>query len=270
MKHLIRNYQMILAILVISSLFACQKDDQPTSADTTYYPDAALKSQGDKIFYGPSVPIGHGVARAWISQDISGNPTAVGINLTEKALESLPDQPSSWVLFFPNHGATDFYTHVLVDWNPQGHEPPGVYDQPHFDFHFYIISNEERLMIGPDDTLQFANAPAGQYVPPAYLQIPGGVPQMGAHWVDLLAPEFNGGDFTRTFIWGSYDGEFIFWEPMITLDYLLSHPDEIVPVRQPLAYARDGWYAGDYAVKYSSKPNEYCIALVNLAFQEGN
>ena len=92
---------------------------------------------------------------------------------------------------------------------------------------------------------------------------------MGAHWVDLLAPEFNGGTFTRTFIWGSFDGAFIFWEPMVTLDFLLTHPSEVIPVRQPESYALDGWYAADYCVEYSTRPNQYSIALLNLTYQEG-
>ena len=32
------------------------------------------------------------------------------------------------------------YKFVQFDWNPAGHEPAGVYDLPHFDFHFYTVS----------------------------------------------------------------------------------------------------------------------------------
>jgi hypothetical protein len=56
---------------------------------------------------------------------------------------------------------------------------------------------------------------------------------MGAHWADLLSPEFSGSPFTKTFILGTYDGKVIFWEPMITRAYLLTQPDEFVTVRQP-------------------------------------
>jgi len=33
---------------------------------------------------------------------------------------------------------------VELDWNPGGHEPAGVYDTPHFDFHFYTIDVAQR------------------------------------------------------------------------------------------------------------------------------
>ena len=34
-----------------------------------------------------------------------------------------PDVPFKW---------------ALLNWNPKGHIPPGVFDKPHFDVHFYI------------------------------------------------------------------------------------------------------------------------------------
>ena len=132
-----------------------------------------------------------------------------------------------------------------------------------------MLFRSAQMMIGPNDSAQFANAPASQYVPSLYLQTPGGVPAMGAHWIDLTSPEFNGGIFSKTFIWGSYDGQFIFWEPMITRDYLLAHPHDNVALRQPQAFQHDGWYPQNYTIDYSTSPKEYTIALTNLAFHQG-
>jgi len=113
-------------------------------------------------------------------------------------------------------------------------------------------------------------APAPKYIPDLYMQTPGLVPQMGSHWVDVTSPEFQpGGTFTKTFIWGSYNGEFIFWEPMLTLDYLLSKPDDLIDLRQPDAYQRDGYYATQYCVTYSASPKQYTIALLNLVYRKG-
>ncbi len=42
---------------------------------------------------------------------------------------------------------------------------------------------------------------------------------------------------------------------------------DIIPVRQPEAYQRDGWYANSYKVWYSTKPNEYTVALTDLTYQ---
>lgn len=266
MKKSIRLALVFLVVPVLFLMEGCRKDDETIVSSNS---DVVLKSKSLNTFYGPTIPIGNGVGRAWVAVNQQGDPTAVGINLSEKALEKLPLEPTQFVLDLPKTKGENFYTHALVDWNPEGHEPPGVYDLPHFDFHFYIISNEARMAIGPNDLAQFANAPDAKYVPSAYWQIPGGVPQMGAHWVDVTSPEFNGGIFTKTFIWGSYDGSFIFWEPMITRDYLLSHPDDVIPVRQPEAFEKDGWYATNYKISYTTNPNQYTVALTNLNYHQG-
>ena len=264
MKSYNRNLKAVIFLSVVVGMTACQKDEPMESSE-----QLTTKNSHGKTFYGPAVPVGNGVAQAWISEDADGMPTAVGLKLNEKALENLPSEMENWVLYLPKQGATDFYTHILLDWNPGGHEPPGLYDLPHFDIHFYTIPEEERLLIGPAGAPEFDIAPAPQYIPDNHMQIPGGIPQMGAHWVDLDSPEFNGEVFSTTFIWGSWDGSFIFWEPMITLDYLLLQQDETIEIPQPSAYERDGWYAGDYRVSYSTRPNEYNIALVNLNYIMG-
>ena len=270
MKNSLKVSSVALIVIGGVILQSCQKEDQFSSQanpSSNSNPVSAAVRPG--IFYGPTVPIGSGTARAWVKENEDGNPVAVGIDVSEKALEKLPDQPASWVLFFPRTKGENFYTHMLVDWNPQGHEPAHVYDLPHFDFHFYWISNEDRLAIGPLDSSQFDTSPDAAFIPYNYMLTPGIVPQMGAHWVDLEAPEFTGGIFTRTFIFGSYHGNFIFVEPMITRAYLLTHPDETLDVRQPSAFQRSGWYPENYVVKYSSIPGRYTISLTGLTFRQG-
>lgn len=270
MKKIVRFLLFLLVVPVLFFTESCQKNEEvlaPTGSNIDS--ELVLKSKSLNTFFGPAVPVGKGIARAWISVDKQGTPTAVGINLSEMALSGLPHDPAQFVLDFPDMKGGNFYKHALVDWNPEGHEPPGVYDLPHFDFHFYIVPNEDRMAIGPSDPDKFGIAPAEKYIPPMYAPTPGGVPQMGAHWVDVTSPEFNGGIFTKTFIWGSYDGSFIFWEPMITLDYLLTQPNDLIALRQPEAFQKDGWYATNYKISYTKNPNQYTVALTNLIFHVG-
>jgi hypothetical protein len=269
MKRHTAKFAMLLSAGFIFLSQSCQKDHQFDSAsDRHHKTNHEHKEKHDNTFYSSSLPMGDGIIRAWIKQDYSGEPVSVGINFSEKALQNLPSEPAQFVLLLPKNKGKNFYTHALVDWNPAGHEPDGVYTVPHFDFHFYIIPNEDREAIGPNDLAQFANAPDLKYIPDNYLQIPGGVPQMGAHWADLLSPEFSGSPFTKTFIWGTYDGKVIFWEPMITRAYLLQHPDEFVPVRQPQAFQVDGYYATGYKINYSESPKEFTVSL-DLEYHEG-
>ena len=261
MKNFIKLILFFLVIPALSLLESCQVKDE------VIFPPGS--TMDPNTYFGPSVALGNGDAKAWLTVNKNGDPTSVGVNLSEKALEGLSNDLAQIVLPFPADKGKGFYTHAFLDWNPKGHEPVGVYDLPHFDFHFYITSIADRMAIGPKDTVKFANAPAPKYVPSDYMKTPGGVPQMGAHWADLLSPEFKGGVFTKTFIWGSYDGKFTFWEPMITLDYLLMHPNVMETLRQPEAYQRDGWYANKYKVSYSSIRHEYTIALTNLQYHKG-
>ncbi len=273
MKNYFRYSIVFLIVATVAFLQACQNEGGLlVNEDLTENPAAELKSQNVNTFYGPTVQIGHGVARAWVMVDKNGDPQSVGINFTAKALERLPEEPSSYVLYFPENKGWGFYDHALIDWNPHGHEPPGVYNLPHFDFHFYIISNEERLAIPPKAPSEFDTPPETKYWPPAYFETPGVVPEMGAHWIDLLSPENtpdpNDGIFTQTFIWGSYAGEFIFWEPMVTIAYLNWKPDAEFTVRQPSAFQIEGWYPMNYEIKYSMHPEQYTVALTNLVHHD--
>jgi hypothetical protein len=75
--------------------------------------------------------------------------------------------------------------------------------------------------------------------------------------------------FTKTFIWGSYQGEFIFFEPMITRAYLLGNPNDEVSLTQPSTFQRSGWYPEKYKIESLQNPDKYTITLSGLTYHEG-
>lgn len=252
--------------------------------------------------YGTSIKLGDGRARAYVTLDEKSDaPLEIGIALDERALDGLPASgsghhggsaaPHTFLLELPARYATPF-RFVELNWNPAGHEPQGVYEGvPHFDFHFYTITQPEREAIVPSDP-QFAakanNVPTGDYVPPfnAALGPPGvppagvAVPMMGVHWVDVRSPELQAllgkpegyKPFTTTFIHGSWDGRFIFWEPMITRAHLLEKKtatdpavrDQIVPIPTPARYQIPGYYPSAYRITWDAEAKGYRIALTRL------
>jgi len=252
MKSIINIFFISASVSLFFLFSSCRKQDNPI-----------------KTVYGPAVPIGDGIGRAWVVEDASGKPTAVGIMLSEAALNSLPEMNEEYILTFDPSSATDFYKFVCLNWSAKGHIPINVYDISHFDIHFYTIEQSERMMIGSNGSAEIIVAPTTKYIPSSYELLIGGAPTMGAHWFDVIGPEFNGTTFDKTFIWGSNNGQFVFWEPMITHDYLLSHSNSETALRQPAAFQKDGWYPKSYTVNYSSSPNQYMIALSNLTFQKG-
>jgi hypothetical protein len=199
------------------------------------------------------------------------------VALSEKALTALPghnhddhghNHGNSHVLAFPKQAELTPFRFMTLDWNPNGHDPHPIYSKPHFDFHFYMIPNETRLTIpGLPPTEMDPELPAPQYLPGDYVPTPGRLPAMGVHWVDKTAAELNGGTFTQTFIYGSHARKVIFYEPMITLEYLLSKPQTTFAVKQPGAVAQAGYYPTNYRIEYDAQAKEYRVALIDLTMQ---
>jgi hypothetical protein len=232
--------------------------------------------------YGPAVRIGQGIARSYFISD-RDTVLEVGVALSEAALRGLPDGAghsdgshahyNEYLLRMHPRNPTP-YQFVELNWNPDGHEPAGIYDLPHFDFHFYTVSVQERDAIDPADpqwTERANNVPAAAFVPERYVPagppIPGitpadiAVPRMGVHWMDVASPELQPGNvFTETFIYGSWDGRMIFAEPMITRAYLETKPQ----FRRELPTAEQGYNPGSYRIYWDEASREYRVALTDL------
>jgi hypothetical protein len=73
---------------------------------------------------------------------------------------------------------------------------------------------------------------------------------MGNHLLDSQSPELKDSlPFTRTFIYGAYEGELIFWEPMITLDMLKQTRYSCWAISQPDGFRKAGYYPTQYCVR---------------------
>jgi hypothetical protein len=207
------------------------------------------------IFKGPVMQVYQGKAWTWVQIDNSGKPERLAISLTDAALNSVPvggneedghdhSHEANWTLQFHPKAVVTPFNHLGMGWNPNGHEPEIFYGKPHFDFHFYMMTPTEVAAIPPYevDSLKFKNWPAPSYFPLNYFNAGGGVPQMGAHWVDVTSGEFNGQGFTQTFIYGSFDGKVTFYEPMITLEFLKANNNFERAIPQPAKVQKTGYY----------------------------
>ena len=232
--------------------------------------------------YGSPVSLGNGSARVYVELR-RGAPAELGVALSEAAFAGLPGDGSPGGMRMPDgHHTYDYvlemparnptpYRFVGLGWNPVGHIPAGVFDQPHFDFHFYSMSPADWRAILPSDPDFAAKAervPAPEYVPAGYRKLPGAVPLMGAHWVDPASPELNGERFTRTFLYGSWDGELTFAEPMVTKAFLETKTDYRAAIATPAKYAATGYYPTAYRVYWNAGTKEYRVALTGLVSGE--
>ena len=105
--------------------------------------------------------------------------------------------------------------------------------------------------------------PDSKFLPEGYMYAPGSeYKYMGSHWIDTAAPEFNGKPFAYTFIYGSYDGRVVFWEPMVTTAFLKSKPNLVEAIKQPKEYQRPGlFYPTTYTIRYDAGRHEYVVAM---------
>jgi hypothetical protein len=232
----------------------------------------AASASGPRVFAGPPVAVGDGVARVVVATNGTGVPASVSVVLTAGALTGLPPAGAGheaweYVLPMPAEAPATGYRHVGLDWNPVGHIPEGVYSVPHFDVHFYLIDNDERqaitflsdarerAIVPPDTRL----VPAGFVVPPDTA-----VERMGLHGFDPAGAEFHGSPFTHTFLYGYHAGRLVFVEPMVSLTYLQTRADVTIPIRTPAAVTFAGYYPGRYRVGYDTERDEYRVALLDL------
>ncbi len=292
----------ILALLTVAAAGACSDDKSASPAGPT---DVVTLPTGESRQYGVSVTLGNGTARTYILFDKrqQGRAIELGVALSPDALQGLPapmNMPPGggdghehvdsheYILPMPQQNGTPF-KFLELDWNPQGHEIPGIYTIPHFDFHFYTITKAERDLIVPSDA-QFQqkadNLPPAAMVPQFYstLTPPNtptpAVPKMGVHWIDVRSPEIQAllghpelaKPFTTTFIYGSWNGRFTFVEPMITRDFILgrrtaataAQRDSVIPLPMGAQASPAGMYPAAYRIAWDAAANEYRIALTQL------
>lgn len=250
-------------------------------------PRAEAGAKAPQTFYGPAREIGAGSARSYVTMS-DGQPIEIGIELEEDALRDLPAPDpkshhhvvagmhldmSEYLLELPDQAKSTPFNFLELDWNPAGHEPAGIYDKPHFDFHFYTITQAERDAIDPSDpeyARKAARFPRPEFVPASYMTPPPitPVPKMGLHWVSTAADELHGKPFTQSFIYGSWNGRVAFLEPMITKAFLDSKPDLTLPIAAAQCYEPAGLYPATYSIRYDQASGKYRIALKDFTSRD--
>ncbi|SOC79874.1 hypothetical protein SAMN06296241_1412 [Salinimicrobium sediminis] len=262
----------LLPLFFLFLLAGCQQESLPEADGLTN--SAAAKAANDEVrvntFYGPAEPFNGGVVRTMVTMTRDGVPVEIGVRISEKALEDLPEDGRIISLDLPNQMQGLTFEHVDVNWNPHGHEPEVLYGAEHFDVHFYMVSEEYKMTITdpqkgvdyPDEVYQpFNYFPPPPQVP-AQFQL---VPNMGVHWTRADEPF----PFTHTFIYGSYDNSFIFMEPMVTLEYLLEHADGTAfSIAQPDEFERSGYYPTTYKMYYDDKHKDYVISMGDMVWYD--
>ena len=235
----------------------------------------------ERTLLGRPQAIGAGTVQGFLRLDRRGAPLAVGVTLSAGALDQLPQVPNTVSRCFDLDRNGRYSSHecmgdeerildlpvppssqlpfswIMVNWNPAGHHAP--YARPHFDFHFYMTDRRAVESIQPGRCGEMVDCDAftrgtqtvpARYVPAGYIDVGAVAPRMGNHLLDSQSPELKDSlPFSSTFIFGTYEGRVTFWEPMITRDFLLTTREACLPIRQPQAFRRGGYYPTQYCVR---------------------
>ncbi|HEX9710278.1 MAG TPA: hypothetical protein VGB42_09985 [Candidatus Thermoplasmatota archaeon] len=255
--------------------------------------------------WGHRAALGDGGVSSYAELDETGAPSVIGLAFDAAALASLPTERTDGHHCYDHDGdgaleadSECFATHerviplpdlvarrddipfrwALLNWNPGGHIPPGVYDRPHFDVHFYIAPIEDILAIesgpcGPErvrcDQFELGMKPLPvNYMPPDYILPDAVAPGMGNHLIDVTGPEFSGTPFTRAWIFGAYDGRITFYEEMVTLDHLRSAPDRCFDIKAPPAVGLSGFYPTRSCLRHSPADDTYTVSMEGFVHRE--
>src|SRR5215203_1511079 len=126
----------IFSLVAISVLvFSCTKKDEE-------------KKNND--FTGTAVQVYGGKAWSNVTLDNQGDPKQLSLVLNNDLLNSVPvggeDHPEHNAFIIPVHQKgiekTPF-KFIMLNWNPNGHEPDQIYTHSHFDFHFYTTTPDQ-------------------------------------------------------------------------------------------------------------------------------
>ena len=118
---------------------------------------------------GEAMPMGEGMVRSYLDVGADDTPAVIGIVFDGSAFRGLPPMRNTTSRCYDMNGNgtiddhdecegdTEFqidlpanipnsqdipFRWIGINWNPEGHDPPGVWSVPHFDMHFYIAKKE--------------------------------------------------------------------------------------------------------------------------------
>lgn len=272
---------------------------QETSEELSFRHDQRRRS---KIRVENQVSLGEGHLRTVYSVERDGTPRMIGLSISEAAMQSLPTTPThdgntcfdvnedgvvdpateckgghERVLWFPKIDGLPFQW-LMFNWQPHGHGPTHVFDEPHFDVHFFIQDYHERNAIrtGPcggavihcDDN-ETALIPVPAPYNPKGFGLPGAAARMGNHLADLNAPPVNGGPFEDAFVYGTYGGHVTFWETVYNVNWLADEKPEnrCIDIKWAPEVEQSGYYPAKTCVNYRHRHKDYLFSLEDFVWR---
>lgn len=257
MKQFLRALPLALNLLMgtFSTAFAGDDADYEYPAEPPATPYQILTDNGKPVLrlFGERMSLAGGKVETWLNISPSGL-QKVGLTLSPEVLDQnqLPTAGSHHGshMRFPQVPGSPFI-HAFFAWNPNGHPPVTIYNVPHYDFHLAFVEPDDLMAITAGDP-RGQILPAAKFMPTTAVpqRFPDGsyvnVPGQGVHWYYEDASEWNGGAYTETFLWGSFNGKNIFMEPMFTYNAMVYTPRYERQIQLPACVHKTAFYPTIY------------------------
>lgn len=248
--------KLFILLAVVTLMGSCKKEDNNKS----------------NVYKGTEVSFWKGKAWTSVKLNTDGTPNQMVLTLDNDVLSSVAMSDSTSTQHYADNAniplpkeAPAPFSFIMLDWNPHGHPPAHIYDKPHFDMHFYMTPETE--VMGYMDSAKMMINPGTDYLPANYIGA-NPVPMMGKHWMDATSGELHGQPFTQTFLYGSYNGQVVFYEPMVTLDFLKNTSDFQRPIPQPAKVQKAGYYPTKLHI--TTHDNRTDIILEGFTYREAS
>jgi hypothetical protein len=94
-------------------------------------------------------------------------------------------------------------------------------------------------------------------------------------WSTPTGPEFHGQRFTHAFVYGTWDDDVAFYEPMVTHEWYRRLVDGTrdgvwVPLKLPHAWERSGWYPARYCLRYRHNRDELTTSMEGFIYRHAS
>ena len=198
--------------------------------------------------------------------------TELGVTIPMALIESVPlDAEMVWpprelaaVAFPPEARERLGFDHLGLNWEAHGH-PPALFATPHFDFHFYSVSQAQVSGIDCSELSKPTALPASYALPD--VEVPGMgefiglcVPGMGMHAMPA-AEVAETRPFEATMMVGYYRSQPIFVEPMVSRDVLLAKKGFTLAVPEIANTPRGVRYPHAFRAEYDDGARAYHLVF---------
>ncbi len=230
-------------------------------------------TNGEVTTYGPTVPMGNGTGRAYMT--VRGNvPISAGVELSAQAMTNLPLPPPGQLateFIFPappEVAATTPYQQVSLFYSP-GHPPPDQQDVPHIHPTWWNIAPADRAQIQPNTPGATASI-APNEIPANHITLAAFafIPTVGQLWIDPVIPGYKETPMVTT----AYEYRFFNHHMvLISLDaantFMNNKLDYIAAVEVPQTYPKPGYYPTEYHIRWDSTRNVWDMSIDNFVLR---